>query len=533
MKYFFHLLFIFCGLLAAAQNQAPQVQITNIQVDTANNSIAIQYNLSDADNDPCQVQAYLSGDSGVSYQVIVSTTGDVGTVQPGTNKSINMNYTIPDISAGANYNKANLFHVKLIASDMKPKDIAAMIAGIDSASVYRHMSYLEGVRHHTNAAKKQEIRDSILDVLSTNNYQVRIQDFMWNNLPGQNFIGRKQGLIDEKKTIIVHGHYDGVVGSPAADDNATAVTGTLIAAEILGNHYFRNSLNMMTFDLEELGLRGAQAFINTGRKNYEEYAAMLNMEMIGYRDTSINTQIVPNGFGQLFPAAVDSIMSNDRRGIFLFNIANANSAPLAAVFDSCARAYVPGIRTVPLVVPGNGTIAPDLRRSDHAIFWDAGYQALMITDGADTRNMNYHQASDTIGTLDFTYLVENIKAVVATAAHLAQPIDADTSLTGYFSLNVDETIGIEEYSSKEIHKIWVSPSGRKLHIQLAHRKSCDRIDGLMISDNLGKKIVFKSYLREGRDITISLPHSLSPGVYVLQSQECNIAQKFVVSEKRH
>ena len=518
-----------------AQNQAPSVQITNLQVDTSNNSIQIQYNLSDADNDPCMVQAYLTGDTGISYQIVVSNTGDVGMVQPGSQKNITMTYTISDVSAGANYNANALFHIKLVATDLKPKDISAIISGIDSTSVYKHLSYLEGVRHHNNASKKQEVKDSIFNVMNDNGYQVRIQNFVWNNVSGQNFIGRKQGLINEKKTIIVHGHFDGVAGSPAADDNGTAVTGALIAAEFLAPYYFQNSLNMMTFDLEELGLRGAQAFINTGRKSYEDYAAMLNMEMIGYRDTTPNTQLIPNGFSQLFPAVVDSINANNRRGIHLFNIGNANSAPLAAVFDSCARAYVPGIRTLPLIVPGNGSIAPDLRRSDHAVFWDAGYQALMITDGADTRNMNYHQASDSIGTLDFDYLVDNIKATVATAAHLAKPIDADTALTGNFKLNVDETIGIEDYQNADLLKIWVSPSGRHIHFKVPKGKHClkENSNHFVITDMSGKKFQFFKYLRDEEDFTISLKESLSPGVYVLQNQECSIAHKFIVSEKRH
>ena len=533
MRYLLFIALVFPSLLRAQQNSAPSIQLTQLQVDTNNNSIQVQYNLMDADNDTCLVRAYLSGDSGISYQIPVNLTGDVGMVLPSNGKNLQIQYNIADISASAGFNAANHFHLKLIATDLKNKNIHNIIAQIDSAMVYKHLSYMEGVRHHSNPTKKQEVKDSIENALERNGYQLSVQNFVWNNINGQNFIGRKQGILDEKKTIIVHGHHDGVANSPAADDNATALAGTLIAAEVLAPYYFSNSLNMMSFDLEELGLRGAQAFINTGQRSYEEYAAMLNMEMIGYRDTAINTQIVPAGFAQLFPQAVDSINSNDRRGIFLFNISNANSAPLAAIFDSCARAYVPGIRTVPLIVPGNGTIAPDLRRSDHAVFWDSGYQALMLTDGADTRNMNYHQPSDSIGTLDFPYLIENIKAVVATAAHLAQPIDADTSLSGYFALNVDESLGIEGFNTQKNHRIWVSPTGTQIYVALATKSKCYEKTHFTVIDAQGKKIPIKSMSRDDNYINLQLAKSLSAGMYVLQSQDCAIAQKFVMSEKKH
>ncbi|WP_365671725.1 M28 family peptidase [Okeania sp. SIO3I5] len=57
-----------------------------------------------------------------------------------------------------------------------------------------------------------------------------------------------------------------------------------------------------------------------------------------------------------------------------------------------------------LAVPNRGLIVPDIRRSDHAPFWDRGYKAIMITDTANMRNPNYHQKSDTIETLDLDFL---------------------------------------------------------------------------------------------------------------------------------
>lgn len=46
-----------------------------------------------------------------------------------------------------------------------------------------------------------------------------------------------------------------------------------------------------------------------------------------------------------------------------------------------------------------------MRLSDHSPFWDAGYNALMVTDTSFMRNLHYHQISDTIEILDLPFLV--------------------------------------------------------------------------------------------------------------------------------
>ena len=53
----------------------------------------------------------------------------------------------------------------------------------------------------------------------------------------------------------------------------------------------------------------------------------------------------------------------------------------------------PAMPTLALAVPGRGEALPDVRRSDHAAFWDEGYPAVMLTDTANFRNPHYHLPS--------------------------------------------------------------------------------------------------------------------------------------------
>jgi hypothetical protein len=80
------------------------------------------------------------------------------------------------------------------------------------------------------------------------------------------------------------------------------------------------------------------------------------------------------------------------------------------------RAVVKGFRNnkdLPveaLFLSFNVWILPETRLSDHASFGDAGLPALMVTDTAFFRNPNYRLASDTIDTLDFTFMAPLVKS---------------------------------------------------------------------------------------------------------------------------
>jgi hypothetical protein len=70
-------------------------------------------------------------------------------------------------------------------------------------------------------------------------------------------------------------------------------------------------------------------------------------------------------------------------------------------------------------------MAADLRRSDHAAFWDAGVAAIMITDTAEFRSEAYHcrGAVDDVSTLDLAFFGRVVEATVATVAEALEASD--------------------------------------------------------------------------------------------------------------
>jgi hypothetical protein len=63
---------------------------------------------------------------------------------------------------------------------------------------------------------------------------------------------------------------------------------------------------------------------------------------------------------------------------------------------------------------------PGVDFSDQLNYWEAGYDALMITDTAFYRNPNYHTARDTAGTLDYARMAMVVDGVHAAVLNLSR-----------------------------------------------------------------------------------------------------------------
>ncbi len=456
-----------------AQNQPPVLSITTILVDTVAETIAVTYDVQDADNDPLEILVGLSTDSGTTHlETNFFLSGDIGfPVSPGTNKNMVINYNGQVLHSR---NGPTIWStIKITATDRKPVDLQPIIDQIDSAAIYNHLLFFSQPRHHQTAAGGlMAVKDTIVSGFHAAQLQVERLPFNFGTNAAENLKGRKPGLVSEEKVIVLDGHFDAVSNTPGADDNATALVSLMAGVAFLKNLHFEKTINYLAFDKEEQGLVGAIHYVTNSILPFEEIEAVINGEMLGYYDSTANSQQVPQGFNIVFPAAVDSIMASGNRGIFLFVIGNTtNSAQLSVVFDSIARHYVPSIRSLVLNAPGTGALTPDLRRSDHAAFWDAGIPALMLTDGADTRNPYYHTLADSVGTLNMNYLVKNVKAMVANVAALATPLSAGVDQSTPFLLSNANVVSSESHQKVPTVELFPVPSNGRVYLRFEQSAS--------------------------------------------------------------
>ncbi len=208
--------------------------------------------------------------------------------------------------------------------------------------------------------------------------------------------------------LIIAAHYDTVEGSPGADDNASALAVMLEVARNLRRVPLTRSVRFIAFCLEEENLLGSLAYASSLQAAHEEICGAIVMECVGYARTEEGSQQKPTGV----PVAVPTV------GDFLGVVGNVVSAPLVRAVEAAANLAVPELKTVSLLVPGNGELLPDTRRSDHAAFWHHGYPALMLTDTANFRNPHYHQPTDTFETLNLAFMEQVARAVTAAAIAL-------------------------------------------------------------------------------------------------------------------
>lgn len=234
---------------------------------------------------------------------------------------------------------------------------------------------------------------------------------------GVNVVGVREG--ESERRVLIGAHYDHIPGCEGADDNASGVAGALEAARVLATASLPGTLVVGCWDEEERGLIGSRAYAERARERGETIDAYFNFEMIGFTDQAPESQRMPAGFELLFRDAARELEANESRGDFIAVVGDPASEAMVATLERYADRL--GLPFVPLVIPESLVGSPlvaDLRRSDHAAFWEAGYSAMMITDTSEFRYDAYHcrAGPDVVENLDHDFAARVIAMTVAAAA---------------------------------------------------------------------------------------------------------------------
>ena len=229
------------------------------------------------------------------------------------------------------------------------------------------------------------------------------QDCQYYDQRVTNLLATAPMASDASAYYLVGAHYDTVPGTPGADDNASAVAVLLELARRFRNERLKVPVLFAAFTLEEppaylTGHQGSRIFVRSCQSNSNRMLGAIVLEMVGYTAPQQHYPYLARWPG--YPA----------QGNFIGIIGNWRSLRFGwAVLKGFRENQSLPVRS--LFLPFNGWILPETRLSDHASFWDAGLPAVMVTDTAFFRNPNYHLPSDTIDTLDFTFMAELVKSL--------------------------------------------------------------------------------------------------------------------------
>jgi hypothetical protein len=274
----------------------------------------------------------------------------------------------------------------------------------------RYLSVKIGQRNIPHAGSLQASTDYVRGVLARAGYPVVEHTYAVEGYNVSNLEVQLVGAAPNEPAIIVGAHYDSVVGTVGADDNATGVAAVLELARDLQGTRLRRTVRLVFFVNEEppyfqTGHMGSLVYARQLRQAGVPVSAMISLEMLGYYSDVPGSQKYPSGLGWFYPS----------RGNFIGFVGNTASRDLArrAVREFRRSAKFP---SEGLAAP---TDWPGVGWSDQWSFWQVGYPAVMITDTALFRYPYYHTAEDTLKEIDFEKMarvVEGIRSVVVDLA---------------------------------------------------------------------------------------------------------------------
>jgi Zn-dependent M28 family amino/carboxypeptidase len=246
---------------------------------------------------------------------------------------------------------------------------------------------------------------------ATSGYAPTRQTFQVARLPVSNIEALLPGEAVPEEAIVVGAHYDTVSGSPGANDNGTGVAALLELAARFSGRPLRRTVRFVGFVNEEppffqTAQMGSMVYASAARARGDRLIGMLSLETMGYFSSAPGSQHYPAPeLSGLYPEV----------GNFIGFVANEVSR---ALLESASRAFV-ARTSLPLQGAALPEALPGTAWSDHWSFWQAGYQALMVTDTAPWRYPHYHAAEDTPDKLEFDSFVEVVNGLEGVIEALA------------------------------------------------------------------------------------------------------------------
>jgi len=293
-----------------------------------------------------------------------------------------------------------------------------MTVGMDtqliSNRLRRHLQVLTidiGERSVATLANHRRAAEYIATCLAEAGLPVQEDPYPYRQHQVANLLAEIPARRHQQKRYILGAHYDSVVGTVGADDNASAVAVMLEVARCLQEQPEAMApdiaLQCIAFALEEhpafaTGSMGSRVRARRARRDREQIDGMLCLEMVGY------TTAEPGG--QKYPLPV-VFRHFPQEGNYIGIVGDLRSHGLTRSLHRSFR----GNRELPVVkltVPMGGWMLPAVRLSDHSAYWDHGYRAVMITDTAFFRNPHYHTPADTMEKLDYSFMAELVRSLV-------------------------------------------------------------------------------------------------------------------------
>lgn len=267
-----------------------------------------------------------------------------------------------------------------------------------------------GLRNYAHPEGLQKAEDFVRKSLAAPGYAVAEQEYRVRppNAPEalmRNFTVVVPGAKADAPVLVVGAHYDSAPTTPGADDNASGVAALLeLARRFRGREGGALELRFVAYSTEEPPFFGsaqmgsgehARALKAEGRA----VAGMLSLEMLGVYSDAPRSQRYPAGLSLFFPDTAD----------FIGLVSNLSSRAFL-------KRFVAGFKTpqgTKHIAASLPEFIRDIRRSDHACYWEQGFPAILVTDTSFLRYEHYHRMTDTPEKLDYRRMADVVDGLEA------------------------------------------------------------------------------------------------------------------------
>lgn len=241
-------------------------------------------------------------------------------------------------------------------------------------------------------------------------YAVERLEYDVSGIRCANLVAERKGSARQNEILVIGAHYDSVLGSPGANDNASGVAALLEMSRMFQAVDTRLTVRFVAFVNEEPPFfmteqQGSAVYAQECRRRGDDIRLMVSLETIGCYSQAPDSQSYPPLFRYFFPD----------RGNFIGIVSDFASR---TVLRRLAKAF--RMRSdFPLETVSTFRFIPGVSWSDHQSFWRQGYPAVMVTDTAFYRYPHYHAATDTPDKLAYPELARVTLGLFEACALLA------------------------------------------------------------------------------------------------------------------
>jgi Zn-dependent M28 family amino/carboxypeptidase len=291
---------------------------------------------------------------------------------------------------------------RALASELE-RDVRALAHAIGERNVHRPKALSAAERHVESS-------------LRLTGLAVARQEYAVEGVACVNFSIEIAGRSRPTEIVVIGAHYDSVVGSPGANDNASGTAALLALARRFAHTSHERTLRFVAFTNEEppwfhTEQRGSRVYAKACKARGDDIVAMLSLETLGCYSDAENSQRYPISLLNWFYPS---------RGNFVAFVGNVTSRSLVREAIGTFRAHA----TMPSEGAALPSFVPGIGWSDHDSFWSEGYPGIMVTDTAVFRDPRYHTAGDVPDPVDFARLAHVVSSLEHVVTALANPSNA-------------------------------------------------------------------------------------------------------------